>query len=164
MKAGPNGSSECSIRPMATSRIAGDGSARSCAPPACVAEPPWRTFDEIVRDMVRDISGPGAGCSDFAGGRFPDRRGADSPPAASIQRPHGNGCRTRAFTSPGRRRIRIRRCRFPWRAMRGQPPASLVPRFWAPQWNSVQSVNKYQDAGGGTLARRACGQAPARIR
>ena len=25
-----------------------------------------------------------------------------------------------------------------------QPPSSLIPRFWAPGWNSVQSVNKFQ--------------------
>jgi NADH-quinone oxidoreductase subunit G len=40
----------------------------------------------------------------------------------------------------------------------GQPPASLVPRFWAPQWNSVQSVNKYQDMVGGTLREGPAGK------
>jgi NADH-quinone oxidoreductase subunit G len=25
-----------------------------------------------------------------------------------------------------------------------QPPSSLIPRFWAPGWNSIQSVNKFQ--------------------
>jgi NADH-quinone oxidoreductase subunit G len=31
-----------------------------------------------------------------------------------------------------------------------QPPASLIPFFWAPKWNSIQAVNKYQSeiAGG----------------
>ena len=33
----------------------------------------------------------------------------------------------------------------------GQPPASLVPHYWAPHWNSVQSMNKYQDGVGGPL-------------
>jgi NADH-quinone oxidoreductase subunit G len=26
----------------------------------------------------------------------------------------------------------------------GQPPSALIARFWAPGWNSVQSVNKFQ--------------------
>jgi NADH-quinone oxidoreductase subunit G len=33
----------------------------------------------------------------------------------------------------------------------GQPPSSLIPYFWAPGWNSVQSVNKYQKEVGGPL-------------
>lgn len=34
---------------------------------------------------------------------------------------------------------------------RGQPPPSLIPFFWAPGWNSVQSINKYQEEIGGSL-------------
>jgi NADH-quinone oxidoreductase subunit G len=34
---------------------------------------------------------------------------------------------------------------------RGQPPSSLIPFFWSPGWNSVQSVNKYQEEVGGHL-------------
>jgi NADH-quinone oxidoreductase subunit G len=33
----------------------------------------------------------------------------------------------------------------------GEPPPALIPRFWAPGWNSVQSVNKFQDDVGGPL-------------
>jgi len=33
----------------------------------------------------------------------------------------------------------------------GTPPPSLIPFFWAPGWNSVQSVNKYQEEPGGAL-------------
>ncbi len=33
----------------------------------------------------------------------------------------------------------------------GQPPAALIPRFWSPGWNSVQSVNKFQSEVGGPL-------------
>ena len=32
-----------------------------------------------------------------------------------------------------------------------QPPSSLIPRFWAPGWNSVQAVNKFQSEVGGPL-------------
>lgn len=33
----------------------------------------------------------------------------------------------------------------------GQPPSTLIPFFWEPGWNSVQSVNKYQKEIGGEL-------------
>jgi NADH-quinone oxidoreductase subunit G len=34
---------------------------------------------------------------------------------------------------------------------RGMPPSSMIPFFWAPGWNSVQSINKYQEEIGGSL-------------
>ncbi len=34
----------------------------------------------------------------------------------------------------------------------GHPPPPLIPRFWAPGWNSVQSVNKFQQEVSGPLA------------
>ena len=33
----------------------------------------------------------------------------------------------------------------------GEPPSPLIPRFWSPGWNSVQSINKYQIEVGGSL-------------
>lgn len=33
----------------------------------------------------------------------------------------------------------------------GHPPPPLIPRFWAPGWNSVQAVNKFQDEVGASL-------------
>jgi NADH-quinone oxidoreductase subunit G len=33
----------------------------------------------------------------------------------------------------------------------GQPPAGLIPRLWAPGWNSVQALNKFQSEIGGPL-------------
>jgi NADH-quinone oxidoreductase subunit G len=33
----------------------------------------------------------------------------------------------------------------------GQPPSSLISRFWSPGWNSVQALNKFQDEVGGPL-------------
>jgi NADH-quinone oxidoreductase subunit G len=33
----------------------------------------------------------------------------------------------------------------------GEPPPALIPRFWAPGWNSVQSLNKFQQEVGGAL-------------
>lgn len=34
---------------------------------------------------------------------------------------------------------------------RGMPPPSMIPFFWSPGWNSIQSVNKYQEAIGKAL-------------
>ncbi len=34
---------------------------------------------------------------------------------------------------------------------RGLPPSPLIPFYWSPGWNSVQSVNKYQEEVGGHL-------------
>ena len=34
---------------------------------------------------------------------------------------------------------------------RQQPPSSAIPFFWSPGWNSVQSVNKYQEEVGAAL-------------
>jgi NADH-quinone oxidoreductase subunit G len=35
--------------------------------------------------------------------------------------------------------------------LRAIPPSSMIPFFWAPGWNSVQSVNKYQEEVGAAL-------------
>jgi len=34
---------------------------------------------------------------------------------------------------------------------RGLPPSTMIPFFWSPGWNSVQSINKYQQEIGGPL-------------
>jgi NADH-quinone oxidoreductase subunit G len=35
--------------------------------------------------------------------------------------------------------------------LRALPPSSMIPFFWSPGWNSVQSVSKYQEEIGGSL-------------
>lgn len=40
---------------------------------------------------------------------------------------------------------------FTMEGFKGYPPSPLVPFFWAPGWNSVQSVTKYQEEPGGHL-------------
>jgi NADH-quinone oxidoreductase subunit G len=40
---------------------------------------------------------------------------------------------------------------FTMEGYRGEPPSSMIPFFWAPGWNSVQSMNKYQIEVGGPL-------------
>ena len=40
---------------------------------------------------------------------------------------------------------------FSMEGFSGQPPPPLIPRFWAPGWNSVQAATKFQDGAGGPL-------------
>jgi NADH-quinone oxidoreductase subunit G len=40
---------------------------------------------------------------------------------------------------------------FSMEGYQGQPPSALIPRFWAPGWNSVQALNKFQEEIGGPL-------------
>ncbi len=40
---------------------------------------------------------------------------------------------------------------FSMEGYQGQPPAALVPRFWAPGWNSAQALNRFQMEVGGPL-------------
>jgi NADH-quinone oxidoreductase subunit G len=40
---------------------------------------------------------------------------------------------------------------FTMEGYRGQPPSPIIPSFWSPGWNSVQSINKYQIEVGGPL-------------
>jgi NADH-quinone oxidoreductase subunit G len=40
---------------------------------------------------------------------------------------------------------------FSMEGYEGQPPAPLTPRFWAPGWNSIQALNKFQSEVGGPL-------------
>jgi NADH-quinone oxidoreductase subunit G len=40
---------------------------------------------------------------------------------------------------------------FSMEGYEGQPLPSLIPRYWAPGWNSVQALNKFQDEVGGPL-------------
>ena len=54
----------------------------------------------------------------------------------------------------------------PWKAMTGRRRRRLISRYWAPGWNSVQALNKFQSEIGGPLrggdpGRRLIEPAPA---
>jgi NADH-quinone oxidoreductase subunit G len=40
---------------------------------------------------------------------------------------------------------------FSMEGFKGQPPSALLTHYWAPGWNSVQSLNKFQEEVGGPL-------------
>ncbi|MGH9769707.1 MAG: molybdopterin-dependent oxidoreductase, partial [Blastocatellia bacterium] len=55
---------------------------------------------------------------------------------------------------------------FSMEGYEGQPPSPLITRFWAPGWNSVQALNKFQSEVGGSLRGGDPGQRliePARV-
>jgi NADH-quinone oxidoreductase subunit G len=41
--------------------------------------------------------------------------------------------------------------KFSFEGARVQPPPALIPFFWSPGWNSIQSLNKFQEEVGGPL-------------
>ncbi|THU39425.1 NADH-quinone oxidoreductase subunit NuoG [Niastella caeni] len=47
---------------------------------------------------------------------------------------------------------------FTMEGFSGMPPSPLIPFFWSPGWNSIQSVNKYQQEPGGALRNEHAGQ------
>jgi NADH-quinone oxidoreductase subunit G len=114
------------------------------------AEAPWHNLDEIgaslasalpVFQPVTDIAPP-AGFR-VAGMRIP-------------RQPHRYSGRTAMHADSN---VRERRTpadpdtplAFSMEGYHGQPPAALIPEFWAPGWNSNQSMNKFQVEVGGPL-------------
>jgi NADH-quinone oxidoreductase subunit G len=116
---------------------------------------PWRTFDDIVGDLVRMMpafapvaqAAPPANFR-MAGQRIPrqshrysGRTAIHAAESVHEPPPPDDPDSPLAFSMEG---------------YQNQPPSSLIPRFWAPQWNSVQSVNKFQEEVAGPL----CGGNP----
>jgi len=111
---------------------------------------PWETFDDLVLDLAQ--SKP-----------IFNRISEAAPPADS--RPAGQPIPRQSHRYSGRTAIganvSVRESQTPqdvdtplsfsMEGYGGQPPSSLIPRFWAPHWNSVQSVNKFQSEIGGSL-------------
>ncbi len=110
----------------------------------------WQSLDDTIDDMaaaipalarVKDVAPP----SHFRSHgmkiprqshRFSGRTGMRANVSVHEPKPPEDGDSALAFSMEG---------------YQGQPPASLISRFWAPGWNSVQSVNKFQTEVGGPL-------------
>ncbi|QEC52282.1 NADH dehydrogenase subunit G [Anseongella ginsenosidimutans] len=109
-----------------------------------------KTFDDFLREMARvlpqfqgveEIS-PSA---DFRIGaqkiprqphRYSGRTAKDAHIQVSEPKPPEDEDTPLSFTMEG---------------YKGIPPSSVIPFFWSPGWNSIQSVNKYQVEVGGSL-------------
>ncbi|HLP16994.1 MAG TPA: NADH-quinone oxidoreductase subunit NuoG [Bacteroidota bacterium] len=111
---------------------------------------PWNTLDDILRSIASAVpelsaivrSAPGAGFT-VEGLKIPRQTPGSS----------------------GRTAVRAHQTIHEWKppvdidsplaysmeGFQGQPPPSLTPFVWAPGWNSVQALTKYQTVAGGPL-------------
>jgi NADH-quinone oxidoreductase subunit G len=111
---------------------------------------PWPTFDDVVAALAQELPSlaPVAGVAPNADFRIAGERIPRQPhrysgrtainAAASVHEPAlpADPDSPLAFSMEGYER---------------QPPSPLIPRFWAPRWNSIQSVTKFQEEVGGPL-------------
>ncbi len=110
----------------------------------------WETFDDIVADMARSIEALGpvgelAPRATFREAGQPIPRQSHRYSGRTAVHAHVN------VQEPRTPEDRDTPLSFSMEGYLGQPPSSLIPRFWAPHWNSVQSVNKFQTQTGGSL-------------
>lgn len=111
---------------------------------------PWRNLDAVLHEMATEIPGlarsiDAAPLSDFRVAdskipREPQRYSGRTSMHANISmdepKPPDDGDSPLSFSMEG---------------TPTQPPSSLIPFFWAPAWNSIQAVNKYQTEIAGAL-------------
>jgi NADH-quinone oxidoreductase subunit G len=112
--------------------------------------PLWRTFDEIVADVARsaEIFRPIESLCPRADFRIAG--------GAIARQPHRYSGRTAMHANIDVREPRTLQDKdtplsFSMEGYEGPPPSVLITHFWAPHWNSVQSVNKFQTDVGGPL-------------
>jgi NADH-quinone oxidoreductase subunit G len=110
----------------------------------------WQCFDDIGRELAAEfpIFGPLSGVAlsrDFkvAGAKIP-------------RQPHRYSGRTAmhadiSVSEPAPPADDDSPLAFSMEGYEGQPPAALLSNLWAPGWNSVQSVDKFQTEVGGPL-------------
>lgn len=110
----------------------------------------WRIWDDILNDLARGISGferllPIEPSADYriAGQRIPrqpHRYSGRTAMTANVSvhepAPHPDPDSALSFSMEG---------------FHGISQAPLIPRYWAPGWNSVQALNKFQEEVGGPL-------------
>jgi NADH-quinone oxidoreductase subunit G len=110
----------------------------------------WENLDDIVAALAEAMPGfrsipeiaPPAGFR-VAGQRIPRQPGRYS--GRTAMRAHLNVHEPKPPEDPDSPLA------FSMEGYPGQPPAPLIPRFWAPGWNSVQALNKFQSEVGGPL-------------
>ncbi|MGA2092697.1 MAG: NADH-quinone oxidoreductase subunit NuoG [Sedimentisphaerales bacterium] len=110
----------------------------------------WENLDAIIADLARDIPDlkPIADASPNAGFRMCGQR--------IPRQPHRASGRTAVSANIDVREHKLADdlnspLSFSMEGYLNQPPSPLITRFWSPDWNSVQSVTKYQREIGGPL-------------
>jgi NADH-quinone oxidoreductase subunit G len=111
---------------------------------------PWRTLDDIVGDLVQTmpVFAPVAQAAPPTGFRM-----AGQPIPRQSHRYSGRTAIHAAENvhEPQPPEDPDSPLAFSMEGYRNQPPSPLIPRFWAPQLNSVQAVNKFQEEVAGPL-------------
>jgi len=110
----------------------------------------WQDLDDVVTALSRALP-------DLAGIR-------DAAPRASFRavdmkiprKPHRYSGRTAMFADvtvfePKPPKDPDSPLAYSMEGFSGKPPSPLIPRFWAPGWNSPQAINKFQSEVGGPL-------------
>lgn len=110
----------------------------------------WERLDDVIREIAGEVPAFGriseaAPSEDFrlAGQKVPRQTHRASGRTAV----HAD----RTVFEPKPTEDRDTPLSFSMEGFQGQPPSPLIARFWAPQWNSVQSVMKFQETIGGAL-------------
>ncbi len=119
--------------------------------------PRWASFDDLVADLARTMPafGPVTQVAPPASFRITGQKIA--------RQPHRYSGRTamhadRSVHEPQPPDDPDSPLAFTMEGYQGQPPPALVPRFWAPGWNSVQAVGKFQQEIAGPLRGGSPGQ------
>jgi NADH-quinone oxidoreductase subunit G len=111
---------------------------------------PWPTFDDVVAALAQELPAlaPVAAVSPPAAFRV---AGARIP-----RQPHRYSGRTAIHAAASVHEPALPTdpdspLAFSMEGYEGQPPSCLIARFWAPGWNSIQSVTKFQEEVAGPL-------------
>ena len=121
-----------------------------------LAEPPWKKLDEVLASIEAELP-------DFKGivGVAPaaDFRRVGKPIPRQSHRHSGRTAITANVDVHEPKPVEDRDAplAFSMEGFEGRPPPELMPRVWAPGWNSVQAIHKFQIEVGSGLHRFAPG-------
>ena len=110
----------------------------------------WLTLDRLLDELVRERPdlAPAALAAPAADARFAVMRIPRQPTRYSGRTAVHADVSVFDAAPPNDRNAPLS---FSMEGYRDQPPASLITRFHAPRWNSVQALNKFQQEVGGPL-------------
>ena len=110
----------------------------------------WRSFDNVVAALAKKLPlfAPVAEVAPTAGFRI-----VGQPVARQSSRSSGRTAMNANLSvhEPQSPQDVDSPLSFSMDGFQGQPPSALIPRYWSPGWNSVQSLNKFQEEIGGPL-------------
>lgn len=108
----------------------------------------WNRFDDVVNAMTENIPEL-SGIKKLPDSRF---RVQNEKVARQTMRFSGRTAITADIevSEPKPPEDKDNPLKFSMEGFKGRPPASLIPYYWSPGWNSAQAVNKYLDKPNGS--------------